>query len=108
MICTPSPTSVLGKRTEFSPNTNTNNSDSVDLDEQMMQAVLLASMEDSGAADGSDEQLQKARAAAEAQQALFESMVAPPLVARPMALAAWAKEEAHVIGAKAVAALSES
>ena len=109
MICTPSPTSVLGKRTEFSPNPNTNNSDSVDLDEQMMQAVLLASMEDSsGTADGSDEQLQKARAAAEAQQALFESMVAPPLVARPMALAAWAKEEAHVIGAKAVAALSES
>ena len=109
MICTPSPTSVLGKRTEFSPNPNTNNSDSVDLDEQMMQAVLLASMEDSsGTADGSDEQLQKARAAAEAQQALFESMVAPPLVARPMALAAWAKEEAHVIGVKAVAALSES
>ena len=111
MICTPSPTSVLGKRTEFSPNPNTNNSDSVDLDEQMMQAVLLASMEETGAADGneaSDEQLQKARAAAEAQQALFESMVAPPLVARPMALAAWAKEEAHVIGVKAVAALSES
>ena len=63
MICTPSPTSVLGKRTEFSPNTNTNNSDSVDLEDQMMQAVLLASMED-GAADGSDEQLQKARAGA--------------------------------------------
>ena len=111
MICTPSPTSVLGKRDNWSGNTNTNNSDSVDLDEQMMQAVLLESMEETGAADGneaSDEQLQKARAAAEAQQALFESMVAPPLVARPMALAAWAKEEAHVIGAKAVAALSES
>ena len=84
MICTPSPTSVLGKRTDFSPNANTNNSDSVDLDDQMMQAVLLASMEETGAADGneaSDEKLQKARAAAEAQQALFESMVAPPLVA---------------------------
>ena len=35
-------------------NANTNNSDSVDLDEQMMQAVLLASMEESGAADGND------------------------------------------------------
>ena len=69
---------------------------------------MAAAAEEDGAADGSDEQLQKARAAAEAQQALFESMVAPPLVARPMALAAWAKEEAHVIGAKAVAALSES
>ena len=111
MICTPSPTSVLGKRDNWSGNTNNTNTDSVDLEEQMMQAVLLASMEETGAADGneaSDEQLQKARAAAEAQQALFESMVAPPLVARPMALAAWAKEEAHVIGAKAVAALSES
>ena len=42
------------------------------------------------------------------QQALFESMVAPPLVARPISRRPrGAKEEAHVISAKAVAALSE-
>ena len=70
MLITPPPATVLGKGDTFSSGTNNSSSAlSVDLDEEMLQAVLLASMMEDGAGAEDSEELQKAKAAAEAQAA---------------------------------------